>query len=268
MIHNTAIVSKKARLGKEVDIGPWSVIEDGVVIGDNTKVWQNVYIASGTEVGKGNVIHMGAILGHEPQHLLYKGERTSLKIGDNNVIREYVTIHRSFLKGESTVVGNGNYLMGFAHIAHDCRLGNNIVICQHSMLAGHVIVEDNVFISGGSAVHQFSKIGTLAMIGGLTRVNKDVPPYMLVVGPDSEVCSLNIVGIKRSALSQEARKQIKQVYKILYRFGLNTANALREIKKIPYLTKEVLHIIEFIEKSERGICKHRRNISLDEDEEA
>ena len=256
-IHKTAIVSKKAKLGKSVEIGPWSVVEDGVIIGDNTKLWQNVYIASGTEIGKGNIIHMGAVLGHEPQHLAYKGEKTGLKIGDKNIIREYVTMHRSFRKDGCTIIGNNNYFMGFSHVAHDCCLADNIVMCQGSMLGGHVIVEGNVFIGGGSAVHQFSKIGALVMIGGLTSVNKDVPPYMLVESSESEVRSLNIVGLKRAGMKDTVKAQIKKAYKILYRSGLNTTNALKEIKKIPDLTKEVAHIVEFIEHSERGICKHR-----------
>ena len=143
-IHKTAIVSKKAKLGKNVEIGPWSVIENDVAIGDNTKIWQNVYIASGTEIGKDNIIHMGVVLGHEPQHLSYKGEKTGLKIGDKNIIREYVTMHRSFQKGGNTVIGSNNYFMGFSHVAHDCRLSDDIVMCQGSMLGGHVIVEDRV----------------------------------------------------------------------------------------------------------------------------
>lgn len=259
MIHKTAIVSKKAKLGKNVEIGPWCIVEDDVVIGDNTKLWQNVYIASGTIIGKDNVIHMGAVLGHEPQHLLYKKEeKTKLKIGDGNTIREYVTIHRGFIKGESTMIGNKNFFMAMSHIGHDCKLGNEIVICNGVLLGGHVEVDDKVFIGGGSAAHQFVHIGTLAMVGGLTRVVQDVMPYTLVEC-DAEVCGLNVVGIRRSNLSEQAKKQIKEIYKIIYHSGLNTTNALKEIRKIPAITKEALYIVKFIENSKRGLCKHRRD---------
>jgi len=256
-IHNTAIVSKNAQLGKNCEVGPWCIVEGDVTIGDNTKLWQNVYVASGTKIGKDNKIHMGAVLGHEPQHLAYKNEKTGLIIGDGNTIREYVTIHRASAEGKHTVIGNNNYFMGYVHIAHDCNLADNIIMCQASMLGGFMIVESDVFIGGGSAAHQYSSIGAMAMIGGLTSVNKDVVPYMLVKGPDSEVRSLNLVGIRRSSLSDEAKKQIRAAYKIIYKSELNTTNALKELKKIPNLTKEVRHMVDFIERCKRGICKHR-----------
>jgi UDP-N-acetylglucosamine acyltransferase len=257
-IHKSAIVSSKAKIGKNVKIGPWCIIEDNVTIGDNCRLWQNVYIAGGTIIGRDNIIHMGAVLGHEPQHLQYKGEETGLKIGDGNTIREYVTVHRSFVKGESTVIGNKNYFMGFAHIAHDCKVGNEIVMCNTVLLGGHAEVEDKVFIGGGAAAHQFARIGTMTMVGGLTRVVQDVMPYTLVEC-DAEICGLNVVGLRRSGLGEQAKKQIKEVYKIFYHSGLNTTNALKEIKKIPSLTEEALHMIEFVERSKRGLCKHRPN---------
>lgn len=262
-IHKTAIVSKKAKLGKGVEIGPWCIIGDGVVIGDNTRLWQNVYVAGGTVIGKNNVIHMGAVIGHEPQHLQYKGEKTGARIGDGNVIREYVTIHRSFKQGETTIVGNNNYLMACSHVGHDCRVGNDIIMCNNVLLGGHVEVEDKVFMGGGAAAHQFSRIGTLAMIGGLTRVVQDVVPYTLLEC-DAEVCGLNLVGLRRSGISTEARKQIKEAYRIIYDSGLNIPNAIKSIKKIPNLTKESLHMAEFMEKTKKGICKHRPKKVLDD----
>jgi len=263
-IHKTAIVNKGAKIGKNVKIGPWCIIEDNVAVGDNTKIWQNVYIASGTKIGKRNNIHIGAVLGHEPQHLSYKGEETGLVIGDGNIIREYVTIHRSFIKGQSTIIGDRNFFMGFAHIAHDCRIGSGVIICNSALLGGHVEVEDKVFIGGGAGIHQFSRIGTLAMLGGFARVTKDVVPYMLADGSYSEVCGINIVGIRRAGLDKKTANQIKEAYKILYRSGLNTANALKKIRNLKNLTKEVLHIAEFAEEAKRGICKHRKKIVLDE----
>ncbi|MEI8175394.1 MAG: acyl-ACP--UDP-N-acetylglucosamine O-acyltransferase [Candidatus Omnitrophota bacterium] len=256
-IHATAIVSKKARIGKDVEIGPWSIIEDDVLIGDGTKLWQNVYVASGTTIGANNVIYMGAVLGHEPQHTAYKGEPRSLKIGNNNTIREYVTIHRSFAEGASTVIGNGNYFMATSHVAHDCVLGNDIVLCNAALLGGHVEVENKVFMGGGAAAHQFTRIGTLAMIGGLTRVTQDVVPYTLLEC-DAEVCGLNLVGLRRSGFGPETRKQIKEAFNILYREGLSIPSALKRIQAIPKLFPEVKHMVEFIERSKRGICSHRR----------
>lgn len=262
MIHKTAIVSKKAKLGRGVEIGPWSVIEDDVIIGDNTKIWQNVYVASGTKIGKGNIIHMGAIIGHEPQHLSYKGEKTGLEIGDENVIREYVTIHRSYVEGHNTTIGNKNFFMAMSHVAHDCKVANEVIMCNAALLGGHVEVEDRVFMGGGAAAHQFTRIGTLAMIGGLTRVVQDVVPYTLLEC-DAEVCGLNLVGLRRSGINKDALRQIKEAYKIIYHSGLSLPSALNQIKNMPNLTKEVNHIIEFIEKSKRGICKHTRKISVD-----
>lgn len=255
-IHPTAIVSKKARIDS-VEIGPYAIIEDDVVIGKGTKVMAHAYICSGTTIGNDCEIHMGAVLGHVPQHLQFKGEKSYLKAGDRNIFREYSSVHRGFKEAASTVIGNDNFFMGFSHVAHDCRIGDSVVICNGALLAGHVVVEDRVFMGGNAAAHQFVRIGTLAMIGGLTRVNKDVVPYMLIEG-DSEVCSLNLVGIQRSDVSEKAKAQIKNIYKYIYRLGLNVTHALEEIAKMRGLTDEAKHMVEFIKSSERGICKHRK----------
>lgn len=257
-IHPTAIVSKKAEIDA-VEIGPYAIIEDDVAIGKGTKVMAHAYICSGTTIGKDCEIHMGAVLGHVPQHLQFKGEKSYLKVGDRNIFREYSNVHRGFKEGSSTVIGNDNFLMGFSHVAHDCQIGNNVVICNGVLLAGYVVVEDKTFIGGNAAAHQFVRIGTLAMIGGLSRLIKDVVPYMLIDG-NSEVCSLNIVGIKRSGISEKAKAQIKNIYKMIYRSGLNVSQALEEIAKVSNLTDEAKHMVEFVKSSERGICKHRKTI--------
>jgi UDP-N-acetylglucosamine acyltransferase len=207
---------------------------------------------------------MGAVVGHVPQHLKYKGAKTYLKIGDRNIIREYCSIHRGFEEGSATVIGDDNLFMGFSHIAHDCRIGNNTVVCNGALVAGHVTVEDNAFVSGNVTIHQFVKIGTLAMIGGLARVNKDVVPYTLIEG-DSEACSLNAVGIRRSGIGAEAVSQIKRIYKLIYRSGLNVSQALAEAEKLGALAPEAEKMVSFIKSSERGICKHRRLASSEED---
>ena len=263
-IHPTAIVSKKAELGSGVDIGPYCIIEDGVKIGDNTKLWHGVYAADGTTVGKDCQIHMGAVLGHMPQDIAFKGKHTYLKIGDRNVIREYVTIHRGTEEGSSTVVGNDNFIMGLAHLGHNCELGNNVVIANSSLFAGHVKVGDSTFISGNCVVHQFVRIGKLVMAGGSARIGKDVPPYM-VVERESTVTSYNVIGIKRAGFSQDARTQIKKAYQLLYHSDLNTNNAVEKIEA-EFTSPEVKELTDFIKSadSKRGICKYqeRRHVTI------
>lgn len=255
-IHLTAIVSKKAQIDPSVEIGPNCVIEDDVKISKGTKLLANVYICSGTTVGKENIIHMGAILGNEPQDVSFKkGTKSYLNIGDRNIIREYVTIHRGTQEGSCTTVGNGNFFMALSHIAHNCNIGNDIVICNNSPLGGYVEVEDKAFISGNSAVHQYCRIGRLAMISGLTRIAKDVPPYM-VAELDSVISGYNIIGLRRAGVSQEAREQIKQAYKLLYLSGLNTSHALDQIEK-QFKSDEIKYLVEFIRNSKRGICRHK-----------
>ncbi len=258
-IHPTAIVGKKAELG-EVEVGPYAIIEDGASIGSGTIVLAHAYICSGTTIGKDCEVHMGAVIGHVPQHLHFKGGKSFLKIGDRNIFREYTSIHRGLEEGSATVIGNDNFFMGFSHVAHDCRIGNNIVLCNGALVAGHIEVEDSAFISGNVTLHQFVRIGTLAMIGGLARVNKDVVPYTLIEG-DSEACSLNVVGLKRSTLGEDAKAQIKKIYRLLYRSGLNVSQALAEISKFEKLAPEAAHMVEFVKRSERGICKHRKTVA-------
>ena len=255
-IHPTAIVGKNAGLG-EVEIGPYAIIEDGASIGSGTIVLAHAYIASGTTIGRDCEVHMGAVIGHAPQHLHFKGAKSFLKIGDRNIFREYKSIHRGMEEGSATVIGNDNFFMGFSHVAHDCRIGNNVVLCNGALIAGHADIEDAAFISGNVTVHQFVRIGALAMIGGLARVNKDVVPYTLIEG-DSEACSLNVVGLKRSSIGEDAKAQIKKVYRMLYRSGLNVSNALAGISKLGGLAPEAAHMVEFVKRSERGICKHRK----------
>ncbi len=179
-IHATAIVSKDAKIANDVEIGPYCIIEGGVEIGEKTRLWHNVYVANGTTIGKECQIHMGAVLGHEPQDVAYKGGTTYLKIGDRNIIREFTTIHRGTQDNSSTVFGDDNFFMALSHIGHNCTIGNRVVICNNSLLAGHVDVGDGVFISGSCVVHQFVRIGALVMAGGAARIGKDVPPFMLV----------------------------------------------------------------------------------------
>jgi len=255
-ISDLAVVSKKARLAKDVEIGPFAIIEDDVELGAGVKVWPHAHICSGTSIDEGAEVHMGAVVGHVPQDLTFnKGKRTCLKIGKRTVIREYATIHRATDEKAPTSVGDDCYLMAVSHIGHDCHLGNNVIIANCALLAGHVTVEDNVFVSGNVVVHQFCRIGALSMIGGFTGINKDVPPYMLVRGP-SVVRSVNLIGLRRAKFSRQLIESIKEAYRLLYMADLNTAQAIEEMKKLSP-SKELNHLVEFIQGSRRGICKYK-----------
>jgi len=252
-IHPTAIIGKSVDLGRDNQIGPHAIIEDGVKLGSGNKILANAYVSSGTELGDGNEIHMGAIVGHAPQDLAYKGAKTFTKIGNHNVIREYVTIHRGTKEGSSTIIGNHNFIMANAHIAHNCVIGNRVIMVNLASLTGHCVVEDMAFLSGMTGFHQFTKIGTLAMVSALSAINKDIPPYMICGGRPGVIQGINVVGLRRAGISQAVRTEIKESYRLLYRSGLNVEQALKEIEK-NFKSKEVAHLIEFIRTSKRGIC--------------
>ncbi len=255
-ISQLAIVSKKAKIGEGVEIGPYAVIEDDVEIGRGVKIWPHAYIASGAAIGEDTEVHMGAVVGHLPQDLTFdKNKKTFTRIGSRTVIREYATIHRATKESGATVVGDGCYLMACSHVCHDCHLGNNVILANAGLLAGYVEVGDYAFISGNVVVHQFCRIGTLSIIGGFTGINKDVPPYMLVRGP-SVVRAVNLIGLRRAKFSRELINSIREAYKFLYMSNLNTAQAIEEIGKLKP-SKELDHLVQFIQTSKRGICKYK-----------
>ncbi len=257
MTHTTATVSDKAQIAEDVTIGPYTVIEDDVKIGAGTKISANVYICAGTSIGTGCRIHMGACLGNEPQDLAYKGEKSYLKIGNNNIFREHVTVHRGTKKDSSTAIGDNNYFMCLSHIAHNCIIGNNVIICNNALLGGYVEVEDKAFVSGGCLIHQFVRIGTLALLGGGVRINKDFPPFMST-GNDNIVTAYNTIGLRRAGITVHARKEIKEAYRLLYHEALNQSQALSTLEKI-VTSQEALHLIDFIRTSKRGICARHSN---------
>ena len=195
---------------------------------------------------------MNAVVGHVPQDLAYKGEETFTKIGSGNVIREFVTIHRGTKAGTSTVIGDGNFIMAYCHIAHNCHLGNNIIMVNQASLTGHCVVEDRAFLSGMTGFHQFSRIGTLAMVSALSAFNKDIPPFVICGGRPGVAQGINVVGMRRAGIGAVTRTEIKEAYRLLYRSGLNTTQALEEIKK-RFRSPEVAHFVAFIEASRRGI---------------
>ncbi|MDD5428571.1 MAG: acyl-ACP--UDP-N-acetylglucosamine O-acyltransferase [Candidatus Omnitrophica bacterium] len=248
-----AQVSKGAKIADDVEVGPFAVIEDNVEIASGVKIWPSAYICSGASIGEGTEVHMGAVLGHLPQDLTFdKNKKTRLNIGKKCVIREHATLHRSTSEEHPTTVGDNCYLMAVSHVGHDCRLGNNVIVANCALLAGHVMVEDGAFISGNVVVHQFCRIGTLSIIGGFTGVNKDVPPYMLVRGP-SAVRAINLIGLRRAKFPRELIADIREAFKILFMSGLNTTQAIEEMRKLKK-SAQIDHLIEFIKSSKRGIC--------------
>lgn len=267
-IHSSAIIGKDVEIGVNNSIGPNVIIEDGVKIGAHNKILNGVFIARGTELGNYNTLHMNAVIGHEPQDLAYHGEATFTKIGSKNVFREFVTIHRGTKEGTATVIGDSNYVMAYCHIAHNCHLGNNIIMVNQASLTGHCVVEDRAFLSGMTGFHQFTRIGTLAMVSALTAINKDIPPYVVCGGRPGIAQGINVVGMRRAGIGPETRMEIKQAYRLLYRSGLNVSQAVEEMKKT-LKSPEVAHMVAFIEASKRGILdgsavetlSHRKNRS-------
>lgn len=252
MIHPTAIIGKNVEIGKNCEIGPGVIIEDGVKLGHDNTILAGAYLAKGTTLGNGNKIHMHAVIGHEPQDLAYKGAETYTEIGDNNTIREFSTIHRGTKEGSKTILGNDNYLMTYTHIAHNCILENKIIMVNNASLTGHCTVESGAFLSGMTGFHQFSKIGRLAMVSALSACNKDIPPYIICGGRPGVALGINVVGMRRAGFNQEERSEVKQAFKLLYKSRLNVSQALEAIEKSsPQAATQ--HLVDFIKSSKRGI---------------
>lgn len=255
-IHKTAIISPKAEIDKEVVIGPYCIIGDNVKIGRGSRLINHVQIEGITEIGQNCTIFPFAMIGFPPQDLKYKGEPTGVRIGNNNIIREYVTIHRASVSGDGwTEIGDGNFIMAYVHIAHDCKIGNSVIMANLATLAGHVQVEDFAFIGGLVAVHQFTRIGAYAMIGGFSGVGQDVPPFTMASGPRAKLYGLNSVGLKRRGFSDETINILKKAYKILFRDKLQLKEAIEKVKKELPQIPEITHLLEFIEANKRGICR-------------
>jgi UDP-N-acetylglucosamine acyltransferase len=257
MIHPTAIIDPKAEIGEGVEVGPYSVIEKGVVIGEETKIGPQVVIREGTTIGRRCQIFQFASIGEIPQALAFRGEKTFLRIGDQNIIREFVTFHRGTAKGGGeTAIGHNNFFMAYSHVAHDCQIGNQVILANGATLAGHILIEDYAVVGGLSAVHQFCRIGTHAFISGLTGVSLDIPPYMLASGNRAKLFGLNTVGLKRHNFQEKTLRALKKVYRILFRSGLTLEKAIKkvgedEISEIP----EVQHLLQFIQHTKRGISR-------------
>lgn len=255
-IHKTAIIDPKAAIDEGVYIGPFCIIGEGVRLKKGTRLMSNVIIEGNTEIGERCQIYPFASIGLSPQDIKYKGEKTGVKIGSNNIIREYATIHRASVGGDGiTEVGDNNFLMAYVHIAHDCKIGSNVVMANLATLAGHVIVEDYAVIGGIVAVHQFTRIGAYAMVGGFSGVGQDIPPYTMASGPRAKLFGLNSVGLKRYGFSDSTINELKKAYKILFREKHTLKEALKKVQKDFPHSKEIKHFVEFIEKNTRGICR-------------
>ncbi len=258
MIHPTAVIDPTAIIASDVDIAPFAIIGKHVTIGRGTSVGANSFIGDWTEIGENNLIYHLASVGPAPQDLKYRGEECWTRIGNSNIIREFATIHRGTVTGISeTVVGNNNLFMAYSHVAHDCRIGNNVVMANAATLAGHVTVEDHVILGGLVAVHQFVTIGAHAMAGGGTLVSLDIPPYLIATPGtgDAKLRGLNLVGLKRRGFSEEAITNLKKAYKALFMANLKLADAIERINAEITDSPEVDYLLAFIKRSERGICR-------------
>jgi UDP-N-acetylglucosamine acyltransferase len=254
VVASTARVDPGAVIGAGVRIGEFCVIEGDVAIGAGCLLEPYVYVKRWTTLGARNEISAGTVLGTDPLDRGFSGARSYLRIGNGNKIREHYTISRGTAPESVTEIGDDNYIMTSGHIAHNCRIGNQTVIASCALVAGYVEVEDQAFISGGVVVHQYSKIGRLAMIGGNTRINSDVPPFFLYAGFNVQAKGLNLVGLKRAGYKASDVSVLKKAYRILYRSGLKLEDALARIEtELP--TPETLHLVNFIRRSERGICR-------------
>lgn len=254
-IHQLAVVSSKAELGKDVSVGPFSIVEEDVVIGSGTQIASHALVATGSRIGEQCVVHHGAVVGTVPQDLKFEGEKTTLEVGDRTVIREFATLNRGTKHRMRTVVGSDCLLMAYSHVAHDCIVGNRVIMANGASLGGHTTLEDFVLLGAFVGVHQFVRVGQHSIIGALYRVSKDVPPFVMAVGEPLRAVGLNVEGLKRRGFSKDTIALLKRAHKLLFRSQLNTAQAVVEIRSTLPQTNEIQALLEFIEKSERGIIK-------------
>jgi UDP-N-acetylglucosamine acyltransferase len=264
-IHPTAFVSEKARLGEDVVVGQCALIEDDVVIGDGCQIHAFASVKQYTSMGSGNVIHSYALVGGLPQDLKFAGEVSSLEIGDNNNIREFSTLHRGTAGGGGvTRVGSGNLIMAYAHVAHDCKLGNHIVMSNGATLAGHVQVMDQAIIGGLSALHQFTRVGRNAFVGGMTGIAKDLPPYLMAVGSRAGIHGPNVVGLRRLGLPSATIHAIRTAFRYIWHQEMPRQEALEKTVEEFGSVPEVMEIVNFVKDSPRGVLHAVRSSELKE----
>ncbi|HEX7545209.1 MAG TPA: acyl-ACP--UDP-N-acetylglucosamine O-acyltransferase [Gemmatimonadaceae bacterium] len=253
LIHPTAIVDKRAEIAKDAEIGPFAIVGPGCVVGAGCVIEARATLQEFVRLGSDVRVGIGSVLGGKPQDLKFRDEVTHVEIGDHTVIREYVTINRGTTQSFKTTVGSNCFLMSYVHLAHDCHVGNNVIMANGTQLAGHVTVEDYVIFSGLCAVHQFSKVGRHAFVGGMARVAKDVPPFVKAVGNPIKLFGLNSVGLRRRGFSEEVVVELKKAYRLLFRSELNVSQALEQAVRELKPFDEVKAMIEFVETSGRGV---------------
>ncbi len=256
MIHKTALISSKADLGTDVEVGPYSIIGDDVKIGSNTKIGPHVVIEGPTSIGESCHFFQFCSIGAQPQDMKYQDEPTELIVGNNCVFRECVTLNRGTTGGGGrTILGNNIFLMAYSHVAHDCRIEDHVIMANSASLAGHIHIEKHAIVGGLVGIHQFVHIGEYAMIGGLTAVSKDVVPYVLVAGNKAKVHGLNLIGLKRHGIPVESINELKTAYKMFFRSGLTVQKAIEEVEHADFASPEVSHFLNFIKSSERGVIR-------------
>jgi UDP-N-acetylglucosamine acyltransferase len=253
-IHPTAVVDPRAEVDASADLGPYVVVDGPVHIGPRTREMAGAYLSGDTRIGTDNVIHPGAVVGHEPQHIHYKGAATGLRIGDRNVIREHAEIHRALEPGHWTEMGDDNFLMSHAHVAHDCRIGNRTIIATGAALGGHVVVEDQAFVSGNCVVHQHARVGRLAMMQGLARTSLDVPPFS-TLGADMYVVGMNRVGLRRAGFDGPRIDALASAFRILFRARTNLRLAVARVEEARIRSPDVEYLLAFIRESARGVTQ-------------
>jgi UDP-N-acetylglucosamine acyltransferase len=265
VIHPTAIVHPNAKLDPSVQVEPYAVIAEGVELGADCIVGPHVYLTGHTVIGSRNRFCAGCVIGEAPQDLKYSGQPTRLRVGDDNVFREHVTVHRSAKETEDTVIGSHNFLMAHCHVGHNGQVGSHIIIANGALLGGHVEVGDRAFISGNCVIHQFTRVGTLALMQGGSAISKDLPPYTVARG-DNGICGLNTVGLRRAGLTAEERLELKRLYHALFRQALNFGKALAAARQT-FAGAPARAMMDFLTGSKRGVCADtgRRKATDDED---
>jgi UDP-N-acetylglucosamine acyltransferase len=252
VIHPTAIIDPKAKVDPTVSVGPYAVIDEGVELGAHCVVGPHVYLTGQTAIGTHNLFHAGCVIGDAPQDLKYRGEPTRLRIGGHNVFREHFTVHRANRPGTETVIGSHNFLMGHAHVGHNCLVGDHVIMGNGVLLAGHAEVGDRVFISGNCLIHQFCRVGTLALMQGGSAISQDLPPFT-VAQRGNEICGLNVIGLRRAGFTAEQRLELKRLYRALFRSGKNLRAAIEAASK-EFISPAAKIMLDFVAGTKRGVC--------------
>jgi UDP-N-acetylglucosamine acyltransferase len=253
MIHSTAVVHPRAQVDPSTRVGPYAVIDADVVVGPQCEIGPHVYLTGLTRIGARNRFHAGCVVGDAPQDVKYKGEATGLRIGDDNVLREHVTVHRSNTPAETTIIGNYNLLMAHSHTGHNSVVGNHVIVANGALLGGHAVVEDRAFISGNCMIHQFTRVGALALMQGGSAISKDLPPFTIARG-DNRMCGLNVIGLRRAGINAAERLELKRLYHLLFRSGKRLRAAIEEARGL-FHSESARRVLEFVQATKRGICR-------------